>query len=93
MLRMKVVLLMFELSRMNLDGSLGKISVNNKICRICKSSNYRTEFMVQYLSRGHRDLKGQRPKICEGLLPDNGRLQHHFWFNSLNFDARSILTT
>ena len=32
-------------------------------------------------------------KISEGTLPENDRFQRHFLFNSLNFDAISILST
>ena len=33
---------------------------------------------------------GQCLKICEGLLPENGRLHCYFWSDYLNFDARSL---
>ena len=36
---------------------------------------------------------GQCLKICEGTLPDNGRLHRHFGRTFLNFDAKSILST
>ena len=28
--------------------------------------------------------------MCEDFLPENGRLQLHFWYNSLNFEASLI---
>ena len=32
-------------------------------------------------------------KFVRGLLPENGRLDCHFWSDFFNFDARSILPT
>ena len=33
---------------------------------------------------------GECLRISEGTFPENGRLQRHFWFKSLNFDANQL---